>query len=153
MYCSTCGVAIAQGLSYCKNCGNKLVGRDETAGPPGVKPEMLVAAMVSVFILGLLAISVLLGVMKSVLGLETGQLLAFAFLSFLIMVLLEGVFLRLLYRRPQKTEPDHAGPALPGSTNRELDMTHVRELREPAASVIEHTTRAFDPVLNESKKN
>ena len=153
MYCSTCGVAIAQGLSYCKNCGNKLAGRDDTAGPPGVKPEMLVGAMVSVFILGLLAISILLGVMKSVLGLELGQILAFATLSFLIMLFLEGVFLLLLLRRPRKTDLGDAGPLLKGSTNRELDMTQVRELHEPGISVTDHTTRTFDPVLTESKRN
>src|SRR5215470_12357564 len=98
MYCSTCGVAVAENLTYCNHCGARING-DKVATSRDVKPELLVCAMVATFVLGLLAITVLLGVMKSVLGLELGQLLGFAALSFLIMLLLEGVFLLLLFRR------------------------------------------------------
>src|SRR2546426_11877621 len=101
MYCSSCGVAVAQGLSYCNYCGAKLNGvksetRIKSSGP---KPEMLVAAMVFVFVFGLAAITVLMGMMKAVLHLDAGQIFAFTLLSFLIMLLIEGVCLRLLLRR------------------------------------------------------
>src|ERR1700704_3659374 len=100
MYCSSCGVAVTPGLSYCNHCGEKLSrARDNGPGSPEVKPELLVSAMAGVFILGLVAITMLIGMMKSVLGANIGQVLAFAMLSFLIMLLLEGVFLRLLFRR------------------------------------------------------
>src|SRR2546427_11425988 len=106
MYCSSCGVAVAQGLSYCNYCGAKLNGvRGETrAKSSEVKPEMLVSAMVAVFVLGLGAISVLIGAMKAVLGLNVGQILAFTLLSLLIMLLIEGVCLRLWFRRQHGPE-------------------------------------------------
>src|SRR5215467_16385236 len=105
MYCSTCGVAVADSLSYCNHCGARIVTTNSNnITSREVKPELLVSAMVATFVLGLLAISVLLGVMKSVLGLELGQILGFATLAFLIMILLEGVFLVTLFRRNRGTK-------------------------------------------------
>src|SRR4051812_38746431 len=97
MYCSACGVAVGQGLSYCNYCGEKLNGAkgDGVIKSPEVKPELLVSAMVAVFVLGLPAIIVLMGVMKAVLNLNLGLILAFTVLSFLIMLLIEGVIIRL----------------------------------------------------------
>src|SRR5262245_24350209 len=106
MYCSTCGVAVPESLSYCNHCGARIItsNSDKIATSRDVNPELLVPAMVATFVLGLLAITVLLGVMKSVLGLELGQILGFAALSFLVMIFLEGVFLLLLFRRNRGAE-------------------------------------------------
>jgi hypothetical protein len=102
--------------------------------------------MVFTFIFGLLAIAVLLGVMKSALGLELGQILGFAVLSFLIMVLLEGVFLLLIFRRNRGEE--RATPELAARpTTKELAAP-----REPVSSVTDHTTRAFEPILTNRNK-
>src|SRR5437667_5161007 len=105
MYCSACGVAVAQGLSYCNYCGAELNGvRGETRIKSSeVKPEMLVAAMVFVFVFGLAAITFLMLVMKDVLG-NGGAVFAFTLLSFLIMLSIEGVIIRLLLRRKRGTE-------------------------------------------------
>lgn len=96
MYCSSCGVAVAQGLSYCNYCGAKLSGvkGDSVTKSSEVRPEYLVFAMMAVFVFGLAAITVLMGVMKTVLGLPVERILAFALLPFLFMVVLEGVFIR-----------------------------------------------------------
>src|SRR5712691_13197212 len=101
MYCSTCGVAVTPGLSYCNHCGEKLSGAksDSPIKSREVRPESLVGAMVFTFVFGLGAITLLMGMMKAVLQFEAGQILAFALLSFLIMLSLEGVFIRLLFRR------------------------------------------------------
>jgi hypothetical protein len=151
MYCSSCGVAVAQGLSYCNYCGEKLSGAksDSIIKSPEVRPETLVAAMVFAFVLGLGAITVLMGVMKAVLHLEVGLILAFTLLSFLIMLSLEGVFIRLLLRR--KRGPEEAGDTvlLKGQATKELDAAQARVLPEPVPSVTEHTTRAFEPVYND----
>src|SRR5438552_12582739 len=97
MYCPSCGVAVAQGLTYCNYCGAKLSAKDNSIiKSPEVRPESLVGAMVSTFVFGLGAITVLMGMMKAVLHLENGVILAFALLSFLIMLSLEGLFMRLL---------------------------------------------------------
>lgn len=145
MYCSTCGVAVPESLSYCNHCGARI--SDKVATSRDVKPELLVSSMVMTFVFGLLAITALIGVMKSVLGLESGQILGFAALCFLMMIFLEGVFLRLLFRRNRsRTEL----PA--GQTTKELGAPQVQALREPLSSVTDHTTRAFEPIYTNQNK-
>jgi hypothetical protein len=151
MYCSSCGVAVAQGLSYCNYCGAKSSGAkgDNVIAPSAIKPETLVAAMVFVFVFGLGAITVLMGVMKAVLGLNVGQILAFTMLSFLIMLLIEGVCIRLLFRRKRGTEEAGDTVLSKGQETKALDAAQARALPEPVPSVTEHTTRAFESVYNE----
>ncbi|MGH9969470.1 MAG: hypothetical protein ACREBG_16945 [Pyrinomonadaceae bacterium] len=151
MYCSSCGVAVAQGLSYCNYCGAKLSGAkgDGMIKSPEVRPETLVGAMTFTFGFGLVAITVLIGVMKAVLHFEVGQILAFTLLSFLIMLSLEGVFVRLLLRRKRGAEESGDTVPLKGQSTNELDAAHEQVLPEPMPSVTEHTTRAIEPIYGE----
>jgi predicted lipid-binding transport protein (Tim44 family) len=151
MYCSSCGVAVAPGLTYCNYCGEKLGGakRDSVIKSPEVRPETLIGAMVFAFVFGLGAITVLMGVLKAVLHLETGLILFFALLSFLTMLSLEGVFIRLLFRPKRRAEEASDTGQLKGQPTRELDAANARGLPEPMPSVTEHTTRAFDPIYPE----
>jgi hypothetical protein len=151
MYCSSCGVAVAQDLSYCNYCGAKLNGvkGDNVSKSSEVRPESLVFAMMAVFIFGLGAITVLMGVMKAVLGLPVERILAFALLPFVIMLLLEGVFIRLLLRRKRGTEEAGDTVRLKGQATKELDAAQARVLPEPVPSVTEHTTRAFEQIYND----
>src|SRR5688572_3340040 len=100
MYCSTCGVAVTQGLSYCNHCGVKLsgAGGDGAVKSAGVKPELLVSAMVGLFILGLVAIAVLIGMLKAAAGFDLPFLLVAAILSFLLLFVVEGVLIGLLLK-------------------------------------------------------
>ena len=150
MYCPSCGVAVAQDLSYCNYCGAKLNGvKGETRiKSPEVKPEMLVSAMVIVFVFGLAAITLLMLVMKDVLG-NVGQVLALTLLSFLIMLSIEGVIIRLLLRRKRGTEEAEDTMRLKGQATKALDAAQARALPEPMPSVTEHTTRTFEPIYNE----
>jgi hypothetical protein len=151
MYCPTCGVAVAPGLSYCNYCGAKLSGAkgDNVIESPEVKPGLLVSAMVAVFVLGLVAITMLMGMMKAVLHLDVGLILAFTLLNFLIMLSIEGVLIRLLLRR--KRGPEEAGDnvLLKDQATKELDAAQARVLPEPVPSVTENTTRTFEPIYNE----
>src|SRR5213593_4332188 len=104
MYCSSCGVSVAQGLSYCNFCGAKLNRGESISKSSEVKPESLISGMGAIFVFGLGAITVLIGVMKAVLGLAVGQILFFAVLSFLMMIVIEAVLIRLLLRRTRDTE-------------------------------------------------
>ena len=150
MYCSACGRAVAQGLSYCNYCGAKLIGAgDKDHDSPEVKPELLVSAMAGVFILGMVAITLLMGMMKQVLGLPVEKVLAFTLLPFLVLLFLEGVFLRLLFRRKRGTKDPGETARLKGQATKELDAADARALPEPMPSVTEHTTRAFAPLPNE----
>ncbi len=151
MYCSTCGVAVAQGLSYCNYCGAKLKVEkgDSVIRSREVKPELLVSSMVVVFIFGLAAITILMGVMKTALDLPAERVLGFAVVPFLIMLILEGVFVRLLLRRKHGAEEAGTATPLQGPATKELNAARARELPEPVPSVTEHTTRAFAPISNE----
>jgi len=111
---------------------------------------MLVASMVGTFVFGMIAIAILMGVMKNVVGLPEAHVLAFAITAFLIMLTLEGVFMRLLLRR--RRDEDERQPAL--STNNatnELGAAQPGELPEARTSVTEHTTRAFEPIYRDRK--
>jgi hypothetical protein len=150
MYCSSCGVAVAKGLSYCNYCGAKLSGAgDDGAESSEIKPGLLVSAMAVTFIFGLVAITMLMGMMKSVLDLPVERVLAFSLLPFLIMLLLEGVFVRLLFRGKRGTKKVGDTVQFKGQATKELDAAQARALPEPMPSVTEHTTRAFAPIHNE----
>ena len=154
MYCSTCGVAIAESLSYCNHCGARIAtpNNDKVTASREVQPGLLVSAMAGTFILGMFAITALLGVMKAVLGLQGGQILGFAALSFFIMISLESVYLYLLFRRKRLAEEQVTTGSLAQHTTKELSAPHARELQSPLSSVTDHTTRAFDPIyVNRNK--
>jgi ABC-type nickel/cobalt efflux system permease component RcnA len=152
MYCSACGVVVAQGLSYCNYCGAKLnvVKGDSLIKSAEVRPETLVFGMVAVLVFGFVAIVFLMMAMKMV-GLNVDQILAFTILSFLIMLMVEGVFIWQLLRR--KRGADKTGDTAPSKeqATKELDAAQARVLPEAMPSVTEHTTRAFDPVYRERK--
>ncbi len=152
MYCSSCGVAVVQGLSYCNYCGAKLNGEkgDNAIKLSEVKPESLVWGMVAVLVFGFAAIVFLMMAMKMV-GLNVGQILAFTILSFLIMLLVEGVFIGQLLRRKRSAEGISDAALSKGQATTELDAAQARVLPQPIPSVTEHTTRAFEPIYSERK--
>ena len=151
MYCSACGVNVAQGLSYCNYCGAKVGEKSSDSKSSEVRPEFLVFMMVALFIFGLVAITILMGMMKQVLGLPVERVLGFALFPFLLMLLLEGVCLRLLMRRNRGTEAPGANALLKEQTTKQLDRAEERLLAEPAPSVTDHTTRTLEPVYRERK--
>ena len=152
MYCSACGVAMTRGLTYCNHCGAKSTGQrgDNAARSSEVRPEALVWSMVAVLVFGFVATMFLMMAMKMV-GFNEGQILAFTILGFVMMVLLEGVFIwQFLSRKRGTLETVDAVPAKEPST-KELREVQARMLPEPVPSVTEHTTRAFDPIYSERK--
>jgi predicted amidophosphoribosyltransferase len=148
MYCSSCGVAVAQGLTYCKNCGAKLNSTDSGTESSEIRPGGLITMMVATFVMGTFVITMLLGVMKVIVQFDLGLIIAFAGLSFLIMLVLEGIFIKLLFSRKRRdVEPNHQNNR---ATTKELEAQSRLPI-EPVPSVTEHTTRAFDPVYSERK--
>ena len=153
MYCSSCGGAVAQGLSYCNYCGAKLGGAtgDGIIKSSEVKPELLVSAMVGLFVVGLVAIAVLIGVMKAVAGFDFPILLAVTTFSFVLMLVVEGVIIGLLLKGKRGAKGAGDTERLKEQTTRELGEAQGRVFPEPASSVTEHTTRSFEPVYSERK--
>ncbi|MDQ3819442.1 MAG: hypothetical protein M3362_17435 [Acidobacteriota bacterium] len=147
-------MSLAEGLSYCNYCGAKLGGGkgDGSTKSTEIRVESFyIAVMVCLFILGTFAISALMGVMKAVLNLDLGQILAFTTLSFLIMLTLEGtLFWRLIHHTRRAKEIGSAEPPK-GQTTKELDAAQFGMLPEAMPSVTEHTTRTFEPVYSKRK--
>jgi hypothetical protein len=148
MYCSSCGVAVTANLTYCNHCGAKVNSEksDSLVKTTELRFESLImSAMVGLFVLGLVAISVLLGVMKAVLGFPFGPLVAFAFFSFSVLIALEGVLTFRLFRGKRdmgRTADKSSGEA---HITKELEA-QSRILAEPVSSVTDHTTRTLDPI-------
>jgi hypothetical protein len=122
---------------------------DNVSKASEVKPELLVSAMVVVFISGLIAITMLMGVMKTVLNLSAPQIIPFTLLCFLMLLSIEGVFVRLLFRRQRGGDKAGDNVQSKRQATRELDASQARALPEPVPSVTEHTTRAFERVYSE----
>jgi len=148
MYCSSCGGAVAKDLSYCNHVGKKLKRGDGESSE--VRPDWLVFMMVATFILGLVVITILMGVMKSVLELPVDQILHLMALPFALMLIIEGVLIRLLLRR--KGNAQEQKTLSNAQVTNELDDARQRLLSQAAASVTEHTTRAFEPIPVERKQ-
>ena len=149
MYCSTCGVAVAKGLTYCNYCGAKLSSAGAGLEARGVQPGLLISAMAGIFVLGLPGIAFIIFMLNAALRLDPQQTMAFAWVTLLLLVALEVIFLILLLRgRPRKDETGFRDQ-VKGSQTNELEMKHPAMLVEPIASVTEHTTRAFDSVPRE----
>src|SRR5215467_13667268 len=143
MYCSACGVAVNDGLTYCNYCGAKL-NRDEGRKSSQVRPEALVMMMVATFVMGTFVITLLMGMMKAVLRFDFGPIMVITGFCFLLMLTIESVFIRLLLQS-QRTETKDNQPSQRRGTTREL-AEESQVPFEPVASVTEHTTRAFAPV-------
>src|SRR6267378_6852838 len=138
MYCSSCGVAVAQGLSYCNQCGAKLSGAkgDGVAKVAKAQPESLVWAILAVFVVGLGSIMGLMGILKVQFNANLGIVILFSLIIFLLMLVVEGVFISLLFggnsdSKDVKSEKER----LKEQATKELDAAQPRVLTEPVSSV------------------
>jgi uncharacterized membrane protein len=147
MYCSTCGAALAQGLSYCNRCGARAgatAGGD--AGRP--RPESLISAIALVFVFGVGAFIGLMAVMKYF-GFNEGLINGFTMMVFLLMVAIEAVFVWMLLSGRRAAAGGREAAPLKEQTTQELEGASQRALPDPLPSVTEHTTRTFEPAYRE----
>jgi|SRR5215813_1566478 len=150
MYCSACGVAVTNGLTYCNYCGARL-NRAEDSKSEEVKPGSVITMMVATFVMGTFAITLLMGMMKAVLHFDYPQIMAITLLCFLTMFVLEGVFIYLLFRGRRDDAASREGSLSPLRADTKELGPESRLPTEPVASVTEHTTRAFTPLYVERK--
>ena len=152
MYCSSCGVVVTHGLSFCNHCGARLDPSNPGAEPREVRPEVLIGAMATVFIFGLFAISLLVLLLTNGVHLGPGEIMGFTGVSLLILIALEAVFVTLLFRRKPRKKETNEPNQLQKPVTKELQAMPDRDLYEPVPSVTEHTTRAFDPAYSQQVK-
>lgn len=112
--------------------------------------ENLVWAIVGVFAVGVGSTIGLIAVMKNY-GLNEGLISAFTVSIFVLMLAIEAVFIGLLLSQKSRAKnADYIRQSKQQTTNALEEIT-PRALSEPAASVTEHTTRAFEPIYRERK--
>lgn len=153
MYCSSCGQAVNQGLSYCNHCGAKVSGAKE----PDV--SKLSEASLNFILVGILGIPIaglgiligLMSVMKKELGFSNESTIAFALLGFLLLLAAETVFIWLLIHRTKMGKETGHIAQLREVVTKGLDEAQVRELPEPIPSVTENTTRSLEPMPRETR--
>jgi hypothetical protein len=145
MYCSSCGSATQNQLTFCNKCGAKLT----TTPVNGPKPESLIWAICALFILGTGVIIGLMAVMKQVVNLNDGIILGITLVCFSLLVILEAILSWLLISSWRSARTS-TRPVEERKTS-ELTEAPVRMLQEPLVSVTEHTTRAFEPVFHDRK--
>ncbi len=152
MYCSSCGLAVTQTLSYCNHCGAKLNNskqRDITK-LAGMSLENLIWAIAGIVLGGLGVIIGLISVMRFN-NFSTEVIIAFTVLSFLIVLGAEGVFIWLLVRFMGDAREKSRASQLNEVDTKALGAAHTRAIAEPAPSIIEHTTRTLEPIYSERK--
>jgi len=154
MYCSSCSGLVPEGLTYCKHCGVKQNGaKGEIRNKPTeLSPNLLIPAMVAVFVLGTFSLSLLMLIMKK-LGFNEGMINGIVMMTFLMMLILEGTFIWLLISRRRGHKSVGEIEQSREHTTKELDVAQVRALPEPVPSVTEHTTRTLEHNLSDSRSN
>jgi predicted amidophosphoribosyltransferase len=156
MYCSSCGAAVMQGLSYCNNCGARL-NESKGEGPAAKEAELfsdsLVWAMVAVFIVGLGCTIGLMAMMKELLKLDNSIIVAAGCAIFFLMLVIESVLIWLLLSRRSRGVAKESGASgqLKEQVTKELDAAQALALPEPLPSVTEHTTRTLEPIYSKQK--
>ena len=147
-YCPSCSKEVVAGLSYCNHCGFKLNGTtSDGIKSSEVKPELLVSAMVGLFILGLVAIAILIGVLKQVAGFDPPILLAITMFSFMLMIMVEGILIWLLLSGRKVKKEISDTNRLNEQSTKELYTAPAQILSEPTfqpISVTDHTTRTLE---------
>lgn len=151
MYCSSCGGAVATGLTYCNHCGGRLGSAKVEGGgkPTELFPDSLIWAIVTVFVIGLGCLIGLMAVMKNS-NFNQGTILGFCLLILVMTVAVEAVFISMLLRRNSQKAVDKTVVVGSRETN-ELGAARQQALPEPVPSVTEHTTRTFERTLSERK--
>jgi hypothetical protein len=97
-----------------------------------------------------------MAVMKDAGNFNPGMILGLTFMSFAIMLAVEGVLIWLLLGRRKGeivSAKQEATAQLEGAATRELGAAEARALPEPVASVTDHTTRTLEPVYRERKRD
>lgn len=152
MYCSSCGSALTEGLSYCNRCGAEAGGKTRTVAlKPAPIPEFLVWAIVGVSVGGLAILVGLIAVMKWS-GFSLELIALFSILGFLLLLGAESVFIWLMLRSGNAAKEPSVLPQSREFTTKELGEEQVRALPEHMPSVTEQTTRTLEPVYREHKE-
>ena len=156
MYCHTCGGRLAQSLSYCNHCGANLSALKvpDQAGTAGIAIDTLLWVIIgtTITLLGL-ALGALVLMNNGTINDRLG--IAFVILTFVALVVSDGVLVWRLLHLNRRAEEIRAVPHLNDLSTEELNPLNARALHEPlepVSSVTEQTTRAFEPSYGKGER-
>ena len=156
MYCQTCGVELANALSYCNKCGANLgtlevKGQADTAAT-AIDTLLWVIVGTTITLLGM-GLGALVLINKGEINERLGT--AFVILTFVTLVVLEGVLVwRLLYlsRGAEKIRAASQPNDLSTNELNPLTARALHEVLEPVPSVTEETTRTLEPLYGKGER-
>lgn len=148
MYCHNCGTRLAKALSYCNHCGANLSGLVEAQGvSSGTTIDTLLWVIVGtpITLLGM-ALGALVLMNHGLINERLGT--AFVMLTFLTLLLTEGVLVWQLVKLNSGAKETGTAPQLNNLSVKEPDPLTTRALQEPlepVSSITEQDTRIFEP--------
>jgi hypothetical protein len=151
MYCSSCGAAVTQGLSYCNRCGNNL---SLVRGDGTTKPRESPAAIgVDIFWTTVFGLALIFGgtVALKAFDLREALIIAYMVLSSLAFVGLYVMDLWRFIRFYRSSQGMSATAQVEKFDTKELRGAGTRVLPEPASSVTDNTTRSLEPSYRQQK--
>ena len=152
MYCSSCGMAVSPGLSYCNRCGAELNAKDLSPNKRSeASQESLVFLLAAVTVFGVGAVIGLMAVMSEVAHFNTGLIAAFSLLVFLILLGVDSVIIWLLLRPSRDAGEAYFRTHHAKLTTNELAESKARVLPEPSFSVTDHTTHTLESAERKSQ--
>lgn len=150
MYCSSCGTVVPPSAKYCNRCGVERKSSDPAAARlQKASPGILVAAIAFITIFGLAATALLMVVMNG-LDFNKGIIIGFTALTFLMILLADGAFIRLLLRSGKRDKTGETQPPARGLTTSDLGVPKAIVVGEPPFGVTERTTRTLEPVRQQT---
>jgi hypothetical protein len=152
MYCSSCGSAFVQGSSYCNRCGAKAPGGKGRKSKKAARatPDGLVWAIVSVLLGGIGLTMGFATFLKKELGFTEDLILLFTVVIFSLVVSVSGAFLWLLVRGARDDIDEELVEKSVSRPTSEIGPAQAHLLNAPPASIVEGTTRNFEPAMREN---
>jgi len=149
MYCPNCGKAVDKALKYCNACGERL-SKATDAEKGAASGKLLENILTTLFLIVMFGLGILVGLVAVLLGngvrIEPVVVIVFAYLAaiFGICFTLVRQATKLIDFRLGQSQTS-AEPAPRGELAAPV-TGQLEEYRQPAQSVIEHTTRTLDKV-------
>ena len=156
MYCPSCGSELTSELSYCNRCGANL---KPLATQSGASPSKLVGASWAISLAVVLVtlggfgmiFSLVMALIRTGVNLSGGGMVLLGF-GLLIILAVASLLIRQLSRVidvAQLTGGATQSKQPPQPMLSEKPVQQIAAPREPVASVTEHTTRMFEPILKD----
>jgi hypothetical protein len=140
MYCQSCGVPSAPGLSYCKQCGANL-----NLTKDGVGSKSAQSVMDSTFWVTLFGLAAIVGGVAAMKALEFREVFIIAYMILSTTAFL-GIYGMHVWQFIQLTRGSNKSDRLSERVDtKELNPAQPRGLGEFAPSVTEHTTKTLEP--------